>query len=212
MAARNPLDLQSVHVRMPGKGSAGKRPAKMGVISGMARHAASLVLLMALASCSTFQDSRNQALGGPTDHVMVFGSFRIDNLLLDQPIDRILMVRVDPALPKTQMEPSVAGNMFFSDPLPTGSRWRIASVTVGEEELAVSFDFRADQPGLLFLGSMEISGDGSQQSQVRRFPTPSERRLLQDLLDAWKGTAWEPAIRARIRRIEDHFSQESFPL
>jgi len=145
-----------------------------------------LAFAFALFSCSTLPES-------PETHVVAFGALRLDGLLTDQEIQSALIVQTD--TPGGQMEIPVSGGFFFTDPLPAGTRWRIASVSVGEEDREVGLDFSALPPGLLFLGSLEIH-DG-----VRKVDAPAERRLLQDLLDAWRGTAWEQAIRARIREI-----------
>jgi hypothetical protein len=169
-------------------------------------HAARALLLIALTSCSTLQETPSRSTGDTADHVIVFGSLRVDSLLMDQPIDRVLIVQVDPAFPRAQIEPTVEGNMFFTEPLPVGPRWRIASVFIGDEELELSFDFCPSQPGLLFLGSLEIPWDDSRRAEVHRVSGPSERQLLQWLLDAWRGTAWEAPLRYRIRE-SDHFSQ-----
>ena len=166
----------------------------------MARHWLLLPLLLALASCSTLLEQAEQAVGGPADHVIVFGSVRLEGLLLNEPLALARLVQVDPAFPKTEVEPSLRGNMFYTDPLPVGSRWRIISLSFGQEELAASIDVCLDRPGLLFLGSLEIPGDASRSAGVRVLSVPSERELLLDLLDAWKGTAWEPLIADRLRR------------
>lgn len=166
----------------------------------MARHSLLVALLLALASCSTLQEQAEPAVGGPADHVIVFGSVRLEGLLLDEPLELARVVQVDPAFPGMEVEPAIRGNMFFTDPLPVGSRWRITSLSFGQEELAVSIDVRLDQPGLLFLGSLEIPGDASRAAAVRVLSVPSERELLLDLLDAWKGTAWERPITYQMRR------------
>ena len=164
----------------------------------MARHWLLLPLLLALASCSTLLEQAEQAVGGPADHVIVFGSVRLEGL--NEPLALARLVQVDPAFPETEVEPSLRGNMFYTDPLPVGSHWRIISLSFGQEELAASIDVCLDRPGLLFLGSLEIPGETSRSAGVRVLSVPSERELLLDLLDAWKGTAWERLLADRLQR------------
>jgi len=133
--------------------------------------------------------------------VIVFGSLQVDSLLLDQPIERIRIVQADPAGAETTLEPSV-GSMFFTEPLPVGPRWTIVSLLVGDEELPAHIEFCPDGPGLLFLGSLAVPADASRSTEIQRLSTPSERTLLQDLLDAWRGTSWEEVILARIHQMQ----------
>ena len=104
----------------------------------------------------------------------------------------MLLVRTDQ--PNEHVEIPVSGGFFFTEPLPVGTCWRMARVFLDEEEREVCLDFSADRPGLLFLGSRELH-DG-----LRLVSAPSERQLLQDLLDAWLGTPWERVIREKIDR------------
>ena len=161
------------------------------------------VLFLALISCSSLQ-----APDGPRDAVILFGSLHIDCLLLDQPVERVCIVQVDPAFPREVISPTVTGGMFFTEPLPLQRRWRIASVTVEQEELEIRFpdsngwtplEFSPSAAGLFFLGNLELAGDLPGAVEVRKRQIPSEREQLQGLLDAWRGTAWEHEIREKIR-------------
>ncbi len=134
--------------------------------------------------------------------MIIFGSLRVDSFLLDQEIEGILMERTDPGRETERIEPTCKGTVFFTEPLPLAARWRITSVFVGDEEIPVLLDFSADRPGLLFLGSLEILRDAEGKCQVRRRAHPSERELLQDLLDAWRMSEWEAVILARVREIQ----------
>ncbi len=180
-----------------------KRRDAPGVMQYVVRHLLLLLFLATLPSCSTLQEARDAPAAGPQDHVLAFGFLRVDNLLLDQEIQRIRMVQTGSPGIETGMDLPAHGNMFFTEPLPVGTRWRIASLSVGEEEVPVSLDFTADQPGLLFLGSIELDGDGAGLPEIRRRNTPTERQLLQDLLDAWRETPWEKNIRERMAAIRD---------
>jgi hypothetical protein len=181
----------------------GKRRDAPAVMQYVARRLMLLLFLANLPSCSTPQAALDPPAAGPQDHVLVFGFLRVDNLLLDPEIQRIRMVQTGSTGNETGMDLPLHGNMFFTEPLPVGTRWRIASLSVGEEELPVSLDFTADQAGLLFLGSIELHGEGAGRPEIRMRNTPTERQLLQDLLDAWRETAWEKSIRERMSAIRD---------
>jgi hypothetical protein len=178
--------------------AARKRHGTSGVVRDMARRVVLFLFLAASVSCSTLAEAPDP---GPQDHALAFGFLRVDNLMLDQEIQRIRIVQTGPPGSEARMDLSAQGNMFFTEPLPVGTCWRVVSLLAGDEERAVSLDFTADKAGLLFLGSFEIGGDAAESWGLRRRSTPSERQLLQDLLDAWRGTAWEAVIRARMSRI-----------
>ncbi|HUI71822.1 MAG TPA: hypothetical protein VL354_14980 [Spirochaetia bacterium] len=157
---------------------------------------------VALASCATTGETPVEAVGSPESHVIVFGFLQIDGLLADQVIDEVRMVQTDPDGPQTTLELVTQSSFFCTDPLPVGSRWKIERVFAGDEEVAVSIDIHPDQPGLFFVGSLEVVADASETAQVRGLSAPSERALLQDLLDSWRGTEWEGIIRSRIQEIQ----------
>ncbi|HVP19476.1 MAG TPA: hypothetical protein VMU36_10795 [Spirochaetia bacterium] len=160
------------------------------------RHLDAALLILMLTACVSTDGP------GPEDSLIIYGSLRMDSLLLDQPIERMLIIREEPDSPRVTVEPMVAGGMFFTEPLPVGGKWRIASITVAGEELVVSgLECRAEAPGLFFLGSVELAADPPRAVEVRRLETPDERENLQALLDAWRGTAWEALIRTRIRSL-----------
>jgi len=154
-----------------------------------------LALPLALACCATLLDDAALPAGGPDTHVLAFGAVHIDGLLADQAVQRVLVARTDVTDNGARMELTVSGSFFSTEPLPAGTRWRIVSLSLDDEERPVTLDFSADRPGLLFLGSLEA------REGLRRASAPSERVLLQNLLDAWRGTPWEPAILARIREL-----------
>ncbi len=155
-----------------------------------------VLLVVLLASCATV------AGPDPADHLVIFGWLRVDSLLLDRPVERMSITQTDPGFPEMVVEPFVEGNLFYTEPLPAGGRFRIACVTVAGEELALSVEIRADGPGLAFAGSLEVVGDPQNAFAVTRRDAPDERTLLQSLLDAYRGTAWEAAIRERIRSLD----------
>lgn len=165
--------------------------------TGMMKNLFAIPLVVLLASCVSID------LPGPGDHLIVYGSLRTDSPVLDQQIERIVMVRVEPDSPRFITEPFIVDGMFFTAPLPLEGHWKGASVTVAGEEVPVSgVDFAAMRPGLLFLGSLEIASEPSPGVEARRLETPDERKHLQTLLDAWNRTPWEELIRARIRALD----------
>jgi hypothetical protein len=159
-----------------------------------------LALPFVLACCATLTDDVDLPAAGPDAHVLAFGSIHVDGLLTDQAVQRVLIARTDSADDGARVELVVRGGFFFTEPLPVGTRWRIVSLSLDDEERSACLDFSAEKPGLLFLGSLEV------HEGLRRVSAPSERQLLQDLLDALRGTAWEKAVRARIRDTKSQIS------
>jgi len=132
-----------------------------------------------------------------------------DGLLFDGAVSDMVLQRTEPGAPVLLVEPYRRGSRFFTDPLPVGGRWKIASFTTeagttitvqGEDQDGPSpLAFSAESPGLLFLGSFSVPDrEVLRPSDVARRNVPSETGLLFDLLDAYRGTAWEKVIMSRM--------------
>ena len=148
-----------------------------------------------LLSCASTEEQTDPGAEDPETHVIVFGALWTDGLLFDGEVADIVMTRTDSeGTAAAGIQPYRRGAMFFTDPLPVGTRWKVASFSSpeGETILVPGLELRLLQPGLLFAGSYAMS------ESLQRRETPSERELLQNLLDAYRGTAWEHLILSRI--------------
>ncbi len=163
------------------------------------------VLCCCLLGCASEGPPADSAGEDPAVSFVVFGSLCVDGLLFDGAVSDIILERTEPAAPALLVEPYRRGNLFFTDPLPVGGRWKVASFTTeagttvtvqsGPSPLA----FSAESPGLLFLGSYSVRDrEALRPSDVARRNVPREADLLRDLLDAYRGTAWEKPIMSRI--------------
>lgn len=145
-----------------------------------------LILTVFLASCVT------QNKTDPAHQVVIFGSLCADGLFFDSAVEDIVAVRTGPIA--RQAELNRWGDVFYSDPLDVGESWKVISLSDQWE-----IPFRTDAPGLLFLGSLVVSGDGS---RVTRRPTPTEEDVLRSLLDALWWTTWRRPILERLEEID----------
>lgn len=145
----------------------------------------------------------------PAVSVIVFGSLCVDGLLFDGAVTDIVLQRTEPGTAALLIEPYRRGSLFFTDPLPVGGRWKISSFTTeaGTQVVVQAEDqggpsplaFSAESPGLLFLGSFSTADrDILRPPDVTRRNVPAEMDLLRDLLDAYRGTAWETVIMSRM--------------
>lgn len=153
-----------------------------------------------LLSCASTEGQADPDAEDPQTHVIVFGALWMDGLLFDGEVSDIVMVRTGTeGSPAAGIQPYRRGVMFFTDPLPVGTCWKVASFATPDAGtiLVSALETRLQQPGLLFLGSFAVS-EAVLPADLQQRETPSERELLQHLLDAYRGTPWEPVIRSRI--------------
>ncbi len=136
----------------------------------------------------------------PTHHVIVAWSLCTDGLLFDSAIEDVVIVRTDPGAPRAGIEPHRQGDVFYTDALDVGESWKVTSLS---DPWVVSF--RTDTPGLLFLGSFAVAGDGL---RVTRRSVPTEEEILRTLLDALWWTPWRQVILDRLREIDYKFANK----
>lgn len=102
--------------------------------------------------------------------------------------------------------------MYYLQPVETGSSMKLLYFQLTSGRTVTYFqpgllgrnksDFRAEKPGLLYLGSHIIAASLKGWEFAEQEAENGELKLLREMLPAFKKTPWQSVIEARIKELE----------
>ncbi|MBN1519842.1 MAG: hypothetical protein JW923_07115 [Spirochaetales bacterium] len=177
-----------------------------------------LVLLASLSSCVSTQRTSitKKDLPDPSVSTLVFGYLGHQTMFGVSALQYCKYYQVNPdseARVIDAIRPSSVSNpVFFLDPVAVGSSWQLLyfqmtsgnTITyfylgmVGKD----AYDFRAEKPGLLYIGSHMLVAGATQYSMQVRELVGGEEEALEAIRPQFKGTAWEAVIDQRLKELK----------
>lgn len=124
------------------------------------------------------------------------------------------LTSVDEDKPATYYSGSIKFGLFFFSSIPPGS-YMLTSFE-GHGSTVLGYDYRYNlppysqsdyklkikKPGIYYMGSHKFNKAGKKSFTLKRVKTPTEKQLLEWLLEEAIGTKWEPKIRARLKQLK----------